>query len=176
MRTAYGATDWVPEADAVESITVNGATVEMVVLPNTLAYVQSYFGCSDGTTGALLEDSGGSGSLGSHWERSVYYDEALTASVWSSMMKISALTLNLFKDTNYFYDVDVSQAVPVYYGKGKGCDFAQNNLASASPEYCTGSGFTCGFYQEYGGPCSTSDSFANRAYTRTYSNVICNRA
>lgn len=114
--------------------------------------------------------------MGSHWERSVYYDEALTSSVWNSMMKISGLTLNFFKDTGYFYDVDVSQAVPVYYGKGKGCDFALNTLASATPEYCNGTGYVCGFYNEYGGPCSSTDSFANRNYVRMYSNVICNRA
>lgn len=75
----------------------------MVILPNVLAYVQTYFGCSDGTTGALLEDSGGSGSLGSHWERSVYYDEVLTGSNFDTNRRISALTLNAFKDTNYFY-------------------------------------------------------------------------
>ena len=29
-----------------------------VVLPNVLAFVQSYFSCSDGVTGGLLEDDG----------------------------------------------------------------------------------------------------------------------
>lgn len=53
----------------------------MVVTPNVLKYVQTFFGCSDGTTGGLIEDDGkkivylgGLGSAGSHWERTVYFD------------------------------------------------------------------------------------------------------
>jgi hypothetical protein len=39
----------------------------MIVTPRVLQYVQEYFGCNDGTTGALLEDQGDNGSRGSHW-------------------------------------------------------------------------------------------------------------
>jgi len=39
----------------------------MIVTPKVLRYVQEYFGCNDGVTGAVLEDQGGSGSRNSHW-------------------------------------------------------------------------------------------------------------
>lgn len=41
----------------------------MVIMSNTKAYIQSYFGCADTTIGGLLEDQGGAGTLASHWER-----------------------------------------------------------------------------------------------------------
>lgn len=61
----------------------------MVILPNVAAYVQAHFGCSNTSVGAAIEDEGGSGSLGSHWERKVFYDDYMTSSVWSSGAKIT---------------------------------------------------------------------------------------
>jgi hypothetical protein len=46
----------------------------MIVSPKVKAYVQEYFGCYDGVTGALLEDEGGSGTRNNHWEKLIFRD------------------------------------------------------------------------------------------------------
>ena len=48
----------------------------------------------------------------------------MTASVYFGN-KITQITLHLFKDTGYFYDVDFSLAENNYFGKNKGCTFAR---------------------------------------------------
>ena len=48
----------------------------------------------------------------------------MTSSVWLSGAKLTPITLYYFKDTGYYYDIDVSISVSPTYGKNKGCDFA----------------------------------------------------
>lgn len=48
-----------------------GGTVSRIVTPRVQAYVRSHFGCSS-LSGAQLEDQGGEGSAGSHWEYGLF--------------------------------------------------------------------------------------------------------
>ena len=100
----------------------------MVISPNVQAYVGSYFTCADNTIGAVLEDEGGSGSANSHWDRKVYFNELMTASTWPSNLKITALTLNLFKDTGFFHTIDTTISDTPTFGAGKGCTFATGDI------------------------------------------------
>ena len=147
----------------------------MIITPNVQTYVKSYFNCQSAVLGALIEEEGGSGSGGSHWERKVYFDEYMTASVWSAGGKVTLLTLNFFKDTGFYYEVDMTKAENPYFGKNQGCTFAEGG-ASAAPEYCdaTDTSTVCGFDHTYGGYCSTGDRFGSgAAYIRPYSNILC---
>ena len=49
--------------------------------------------------------------------------------------KVTQITLHLFKDTGFYYDVDFSLAENIEFGKNKGCDFARGllNSSQASP-------------------------------------------
>lgn len=46
----------------------------MIISPKVKEYVQNHFKCSDGVTGALLENDRGVGTANSHWESAVYRD------------------------------------------------------------------------------------------------------
>lgn len=120
LRGTYGSTTYLPASAVIAPHPVFSG-VEMVILQNTKNFVQAYFNCADTSVGAVLENGGGSGSQGSHWERSVYYNEFMTASSSNSADLISGLTLNFLKDTGYFSYVDLNLADSPYYGKNKGC-------------------------------------------------------
>lgn len=69
-----------------------------------------------------LEDEGSSGSLGSHWERIVLENEFMTASGISGDAAISNFTLKLLDDSGW-YQVNYSKVDPIFWGKGRGCNF-----------------------------------------------------
>ena len=68
-----------------------------------------------------LEDYGGSGTAGSHWDRSVVYNEYMTG--WSTRDSIfSNLTLALFQDTGWYIpNWEVGETL--LFGKNAGCNF-----------------------------------------------------
>ena len=51
--------------------------------------------------GVELENDGGSGSAGSHWERVALYDEYMTAQLMPEM-KVSKFTLSLLQDSGWY--------------------------------------------------------------------------
>ncbi len=56
-----------------------GISTKFLTTPKVKAAASSYFGCNDPSiAGAPLENGGGSGTLGSHWERSIIYSDIMT--------------------------------------------------------------------------------------------------
>lgn len=83
-----------------------------------------------------LENDGGSGSLGSHWEKVILYNEMMTA-VSAKNTVISEFTLAILQDSGW-YKVNFDMAHPISWGKGKGCKFL-NEGCKARPmfdEFC----------------------------------------
>ena len=56
-----------PSTELLSTSTVGGKAVTRVVSPQVASAAAQHFGC-DGLPGAQLEDEGGGGSAGSHWE------------------------------------------------------------------------------------------------------------
>ncbi|KAI0209622.1 Leishmanolysin-like peptidase [Lamellibrachia satsuma] len=81
-----------------------------------------HFGC-DTLEGGELEDQGGEGTKGSHWEKRVFENEAMTG-VLTQNPVFSRVTLALMEDTGW-YHVNYRMAEALQYGFGKGCDFAE---------------------------------------------------
>jgi len=54
--------------------TANGQTINYINVEPLTTRVREHFGC-DTAPGGYLENNGGSGSAGSHWERRVFYNE-----------------------------------------------------------------------------------------------------
>jgi hypothetical protein len=130
--------------------------------------LKNFFGCSS-IPGAILENQGGSGSAGSHWERRIFGNEYMTASQINDQ-RISELTLALLESTGW-YQVDYSMADTFYYGYGEGCGYL--SAMSGYKEYCSTSGEGCTLHGQAGGYCA-SDSFSDGAnYWRAYSNRDC---
>lgn len=70
-----------------------------------------------------LENQGGGGSMGSHWERDLLGNEFMTASINYGTYTISEFTAALLLDSGYYAEINSNLLMPVYWGKNKGCDF-----------------------------------------------------
>lgn len=68
--------------------------------PNVVKFGQDYFKCNT-FNGVPLEENGGSGSAGSHWERVALGNEGMTASDFGDAV-YSGFTLNLFRDSGWY--------------------------------------------------------------------------
>jgi len=152
----------------VGTTTLGGNTYTYINAEPLTSTVRSYFGCAT-LPGGILENQGGSGSAGSHWERRIFGNEYMTASQINDQ-RISYLTLTLLQSTGW-YQVDYSMADSFYFGQGEGCGFFSS--CSGFKEYCSGSNEGCSFHGQAGSYCS-SDSFSdNCPYMRAYSNRDC---
>eukprot|EP00756_Hemistasia_phaeocysticola_P022323 Hpha_TRINITY_DN15826_c3_g6::TRINITY_DN15826_c3_g6_i1::g.190110::m.190110/K01404/GP63; leishmanolysin len=135
---AHCAAQGTPNCKPTIEVTERGNTVTKMATPEVLSAVREYSACNS-LNGAEIENEGGSGTAGSHWEKRVFGPEAMTGvsgsheSVWSKM------TLAYFKDTGH-YDVDYSVVGSnFFWGKSRGCDFWTkkcNEIAPAGPEFC----------------------------------------
>jgi hypothetical protein len=155
----------------VATTTLGGRTYSYLNVEPLTSKLKAYFGCSS-IPGAILEDQGGSGSAGSHWERRIFSNEYMTASQINDQ-RISELTLALLDGTGW-YEVNYAMADPFYFGKGEGCGFLSK--CSGYKEYCSASGDACTFHGAAGGYCN-SDSFSDGCnFVRAYSNHDCTNA
>ena len=77
--------------------------------------------------GGEIEDGGGSGTTGSHWEKRTFFNEYMTGSSSSDPI-FSNLTIAYFVDSGWYEaGEDVSDAIDtrLVWGKNLGCDFAE---------------------------------------------------
>lgn len=94
-------------------IVKNGKFTTLVTAPLN-EFMSSHFNCK---MGAALENQGGDGSIGAHWERSVFQNEIMTASDITERLVFSNLTMALLKSTGW-YQVDTRNAEAFVWGKG----------------------------------------------------------
>eukprot|EP00455_Lapot_gusevi_P004587 TRINITY_DN11889_c0_g1_i7.p1 TRINITY_DN11889_c0_g1~~TRINITY_DN11889_c0_g1_i7.p1 ORF type:complete len:398 (+),score=16.36 TRINITY_DN11889_c0_g1_i7:49-1242(+) len=115
-----------------------GKSVTMMLSPRALAAGKEYFQCST-MTGVEIEDQGGSGTAGSHWEKRILYTEYICGILSSVATYISSLTLGYFEDKGYYVaDYSWAQNGSMAFGKGRGCSFVNNkcNTQTGLPEFC----------------------------------------
>jgi hypothetical protein len=152
----------------IGTTTLGGISYKYLSAEPLNSKLKSYFGCST-IPGAILENQGGSGSAGSHWERKMFSNEYMTASQIADQ-RISELTLALLASTGW-YKVDYSMADTYSYGKGEGCAFL-GSCSTGYNEFCS-AGEGCTYHGQAGAYCG-SDSFSDTCkYMRAYSNRDC---
>ena len=118
---------------------------------NSITYVKStkvlskakqHFNCGT-LTGIPLEDQGGNGTAGYHWEaRYMLGDYMISADYLDNV--ISDITIALFEDTKY-YKVNYYSGGLFKYGKNKGCNFltkkcVTNGTSISNDDFCTSAG------------------------------------
>ncbi|MCP4498347.1 MAG: hypothetical protein GY822_00055, partial [Deltaproteobacteria bacterium] len=93
----------------------------LLATPRVLEVARLHYGC-DEIEGVPMEDGGGEGTRGSHWEVSWIGDRdvMLGTSFRPGRAVMSPLTLALFEDTGWF-DVDWDTAGAWGFGAGLGC-------------------------------------------------------
>jgi proprotein convertase subtilisin/kexin type 5 len=119
--------------------TRNSTSITNTVLttPNVLAWARSHYNCAT-LTGMQLENQGGAGTAGSHWERMVSYDELMTGTQLGLVKPYSALTFAILKDMGW-YDVTDTFAEKTTFGYQRGCTFFDQGCWGGSypAEYCS---------------------------------------
>ena len=140
-------------------MTTKSGSVTYVNSNNVVIKARQHFNCAS-ITGVPLEDQGGQGSAGSHWEaRHMLGDYMISTNYIDNV--ISDITIALFEDSG-LYDVEYFSGGLFKYGKNKGCSFLNNkcivNGNPISEEFCvtpqqpmctqsrTAKGY-CGIYQ-----------------------------
>ncbi|KAL9231584.1 hypothetical protein vseg_006795 [Gypsophila vaccaria] len=99
-----------------------GRVVTRVVLPRVIMHSRYHYGAfSENFTGLELEDGGGRGTSGSHWEKRLLMNEIMTGSV-DTRSVVSTMTLALLEDSGW-YKVNYSMADHLDWGRNQGNDF-----------------------------------------------------
>jgi leishmanolysin len=101
--------------------TLRDKSVTLLEFPELAAAFREFLGCASTTaiTGVEIEDEGGGGSAGSHFERRAVMDDIMTA---AGGTKLSALTLAAMEGLGH-YTADYSKAELMTFGKHAGCEF-----------------------------------------------------
>ncbi|XP_061968760.1 uncharacterized protein LOC133692091 isoform X2 [Populus nigra] len=99
-----------------------GRMVTRVVLPRVVMHSRNHYGAfSENLTGLELEDGGGRGTSGSHWEKRLLMNEIMTGSV-DTRSVVSKMTLALLEDSGW-YQANYSMADHLDWGRNQGTDF-----------------------------------------------------
>lgn len=107
--------------------------------PKLVDFAKSQLSCSS-VTGVPLEDNGGQGSLGAHFERTWVGNELMSAQE-NIQMVISGYTAALIEDSGW-YQLGSGFSEPLAWGSGEGCNFVSSSFinsqcsSSVFPEYC----------------------------------------
>lgn len=103
--------------------------------PKLIEAVKTYFKC-DSVTKIPMEDNGGAGSRGSHFEATQFYNDIMAA--FSKKDSIfSIFTASFFIDSGW-YQIDISKIEPMYWGYKQGCEFFTKGCAGGNfREFCS---------------------------------------
>ncbi|KAK9165605.1 hypothetical protein Scep_000796 [Stephania cephalantha] len=99
-----------------------GRMVTRVVLPRVIMHSRYHYSAfSENFTGLELEDGGGRGTSGSHWEKRLLMNEIMTGSV-DTRSVVSKMTLALLEDSGW-YRANYSMADRLDWGRNQGTEF-----------------------------------------------------
>jgi len=87
-------------AEVSQDVVAGGVTWTMITTPRVQSWVRSNFDCPS-LAGAPLENEGGIGSVGSHWEREFFGNEYMTSATVINPV-VSDLTWALYIDSGWY--------------------------------------------------------------------------
>ncbi|KAE8718167.1 Metalloendopeptidase / zinc ion binding protein isoform 3 [Hibiscus syriacus] len=131
-----------------------GRMVTRVVLPRVVMHSRNHYGAfSETFTGLELEDGGGRGTSGSHWEKRLLMNEIMTGSV-DPRSVVSKMTLALLEDSGW-YQANYSMADRLDWGRNQGTDFVTSPCNLWKGAYrCNTTNFSgCTYNREAEGYC-----------------------
>ena len=131
--------------------------------PKVISVAKKYYNCSN-IDGVELENIGGEGTAGSHWEARILLGEYMNGQIYVEEQVISEFTLALLEDTGY-YKANYYTGGLMRYGKGKGCDFVRNKCVNSTHQI--NSNFENEFYDSIYNPFMDSSCSSGRQ-SRTY--------
>ena len=108
--------------------TVRGVSKMLLTTPNVVAKAKEAFGCST-LTGVELEEYGGEGTAGSHWDMRVMYNDFMMGKDFFDPI-YTTVTLAVLKDSGW-YDVNYDYVTQPMFGNGAGCSFFDKKCLSS---------------------------------------------
>ena len=125
---------------------------------------KKYYDCED-IQGVELENQGGSGTAGSHWEARILLGEYMNGYAYTEEQVISEFTLAVLEDSGY-YKANYYTGGLMRYGKHKGCKFLTDRCVDSNhkinPE------FENEFYDTISDGHSIESSCSSGRQSRTY--------
>ena len=112
--------------DMMKQEIVNEEVVYYIKTPTVLEKAKLHFGCNS-ITGIPLENYGGAGSAGSHWESRYLLGDYMIATDYPEIV-ISDISLAVFEDSG-FYKVNYYTGGLFRFGKGEGCSFFKKSVS-----------------------------------------------
>ena len=117
----------------------DGSFISFINSPKVLTAARQHFNCPS-LNGVPLENQGGSGSAGSHWESRYMLGDYMISSDYFDNV-ISDITLALFEDSG-IYKVNYYSGGLFKFGKNMGCDFfdkkcIEDGTTSFPQDFCT---------------------------------------
>ncbi len=121
----------------VKTKKINGVNRKLVITPKVVEKARAHFGCNS-LEGVELEEGGGAGTAGSHWELRTMTGDVMIGQSWPENV-ISDITLAMFEDSGW-YQVNYIDGGLFKFGKNAGCDFVNskcitNNTTKFPNEY-----------------------------------------
>jgi len=148
----------------IKTILLNGSNRTVIDVEPLTSKLRAHFGCST-LEGAYMEDDGGAGTEGSHFERRHFIYDTMTSGVIDGR-RITEFDLAMLEGSGW-YVANYSFAEPFYFGKGEGCNFLKQDCAAKTfsfPDFCTGSSRGCTNVGRGGGICTTDTRSDNCRY------------
>jgi len=108
----------------IREIDLNGEKRQAISSPKVLEKARLHFGCPT-LQGVPLEDQGGDGSAGSHWDGRYMLGDYMVSTSYNENT-ISDITLALFEDSGW-YKVNYYTGGLFKFGKGAGCEFFEKD-------------------------------------------------
>ena len=108
----------IPKSEVTGVITIGSESFTAIILPEVVNYARTYFNCPN-IQGVPLENGGGEGSAGSHWEKLFLPSEYMNPSVENPGI-LSAFTFAFLKGTGW-YQPNAGMEQPYDWAKGVGC-------------------------------------------------------
>ena len=116
-----------------------GKQVTKMTSPRVIAKARTFFNCPT-LDGVEIEDQGGAGTQGSHWEKRILYQEFIAGIMCTVRTWYSSLTLAYFEDTGFYTaNYGVAQDANMNWGRNHSCPVVQqkcNSQQITSGEFC----------------------------------------
>ncbi len=121
-------------SEVVTTIRIGSESFSAIKLPEVLNYARTYFNCPS-IAGVPLENNGGDGSAGSHWEKTFLPQEYMNPTVENPGI-LSQFTYSLLQGTGW-YQVDMNGAQNYDWGQNAGCGIFSICPSGSINGYCT---------------------------------------
>ena len=129
-----------------------------------LEVAKKYFNCEN-IEGVELENQGGNGTAGSHWEARILLGEYMNGYAYTEEQVISEFTLAVLEDSGY-YKPNYYTGGLMRFGKHKGCEFLEEKCVNK--DHKINPNFENEFYDTISGGKVIESSCSSGRQSRTY--------